>query len=478
MKIQEIRKLFFIYFIAHGLSLGFIDAYYYDDIILFTWDKKVLVSAYKQMNELFDYRFYMFLYLRPLGAAGASFISFFIFFFSALVFNKILNLFYSIRKETAYLSTILYLILPFGLIKFSLSIIPYLFCMFFFLLGWYFMIRSRVLSLFLFFISFNMQSLLVLYSLPILSYFFYEKKNNSLYPKEFLIFLIKRIEFTILPFLFFYIKFTFFKAFGVYEGYNEIYNIQYLFVNPALQFLDLFRSNLSIGFLIFGYFLAFLILKYYYNYFDVAKKNKQTNINFLIVIIGLAGSLFPYWILGHTPTFAGYSSRHQLLLLISMPLFIIYFLNFINKKYRKLSIIFILSLSFSINFKIYSDYYINYSKQKKLVEYIIKNKNSFSNNNIIIMNDKIKSPVVTYANKNNYIIYNGVFKRALKNEKNFVIDINELDDYASGKFDNKFNGYYLASQHKRQNNNNIVILTIETEGLLRFIFTHRKVFIN
>ena len=95
------------------------------------------------------------------------------------------------------------------------------------------------------------------------------------------------------------------------------------------------------------------------------------------------------------------------------------------------------------------------------------------------MNDKIKGPVVTYANNNNYIIYNGVFKRALKNEKNFVIDINELDDYASGKFDNKFNGYYLASQHKRQNNNNnIVILTIETEGFLRFIFTHRKVFIN
>jgi hypothetical protein len=94
------------------------------------------------------------------------------------------------------------------------------------------------------------------------------------------------------------------------------------------------------------------------------------------------------------------------------------------------------------------------------------------------MNDKIKSPVVTYANNNNYITYNGVFKRALKNEKNFVIDINELDDYASGKFDNKFNAYYLASEHKRQQSNNIIIFTIESQSFLRFVFTHRKIFVN
>jgi hypothetical protein len=478
MKIKEIRKLFFIYFIAHGLSLGFIDAHFYDDKFFFTWDKNVLVSTLKQINDLFDYRLYIFLYLRPLGAAGASFISFFLFFFSALAFNRVLNLFYPIRKETAYLLTILYLILPFGLIKFSLSIIPYLFCMFFFLLGWYFMIRSRVLSLFLFFISFNMQSLLVLYSLPILSYYFYEKKNKPLCTKEFLIFLIKRIEYTILPFLFFYIKFTFFKGVGPYQGYNEIYNIQYLFVNPVLQFLDLFRNNLSIGFLIFSYFLVFLILKYYYIYFDIPKKKNQTNINFLIVVIGVAGSLFPYWIVGHIPTFSSYSSRHQLLLLISMPFFIVYLLNFCNKKYHKLSVILILILSFSLNFKIYSDYYIDYFKQKKLIEYIVENKILFANNNIIIMNDKIRNSTVTYANNNNQIYSNANFKRALKNEKNFVININELDDYNSGKFDNQFSGYFLASQHKRINNNDIIILTIESEGFLKFVFTHKKVIIN
>jgi hypothetical protein len=323
-----------------------------------------------------------------------------------------------------------------------------------------------------------MQSLLVLYSLPFLSYYFYQKKNKLFYFKEFLIFLIKRIEFTILPFLFFYIKFTFFKGVGAYKGYNEIYNIEHLIVNPGLQILDLFRNNLSIGFLIFGFFLSLFILKYFYIYFDISRKKIQININFLIVIISIVGSLFPYWIVGHIPTFTGYSSRHQLLLLISMPLFIFYLLNFFNKKYRKLSITLILTLSFSINFKIYSDYYINYLQQKQLIEYIIKNKNSFSDNNVIIINNKIKSSTVTYANSNNYIYNNGIFKRALKNEKNFVIDINEFDHYANGKFDNKFNGYYLASEHKRQNNNNIIIFTVESQGFLRFVFTHRKIFIN
>ena len=49
MKIKEIRKLFLIYFVAHGLSLGFIDAQFYDDIFFFNWDKDVFISVIKQI---------------------------------------------------------------------------------------------------------------------------------------------------------------------------------------------------------------------------------------------------------------------------------------------------------------------------------------------------------------------------------------------------------------------------------------------
>ena len=251
-----------------------------------------------------------------------------------------------------------------------------------------------------------------------------------------------------------------------------------MIVNPILQFLDLFRNNLSIGFLILGYLSAFFILKYFYSFLKNSTVKKKSNFNIAVVITGIIGSLFPYWIVGHIPTFVAYSSRHQLLLLISMPFFIIYLLNFLKNKYQKLILLLVLTLCLSINFKIYFDYYIDYLKQKKLIEYIIKNKNLFSDNNLIIMNDKIRSSTVIYGNNNNHIYSNAVFKRALQNEKNFVIEINELEDYSNGKFDNKFNGYYLASQHMRLNNNSIIMVTIESHGFLKFIFSHRKIFIN
>jgi hypothetical protein len=476
MKIKEINKLFLIYIIAHGLSLGLIYAQFYDDIPFLNWDKEVLIFVENQKNIILDFSLHVILFLRSLRTEIYFILSFFLFFFSALVFNKIVNLFYPITKETGYLLTVFYLILPFGLVKFSLSVFFYLLCIFCFLLGWYFIIRSRILSLFFFFISFSMQSLLVLYSLPIISYFFYKKKKQLFCVKEFFLFLINNIYFIILPFIFFFIKFFFYKPIGYYENYNVNYNVRHLFSGPILQFLDLFRGNLSVGFLIFGCLVGFLILKYIYT--PINNYKKKNNINKLIPIIGLISSLFPYWIIGLIPTFSSFSSRHQLLLLISMPLFIIFFLSFFKKKYFKIFVILIVSLSLSINFKIYSEYYIEYLKQKKLITYLSDNKNLFYNNNVIIMNDKMKNTVVGQPNNNNQLYNNGIFKRALKNEKNFVININEIDDYTEVKLDNKFNGFYLATQHKRQYNNDIIILTIESEGFLKFVFSHRKILLT
>jgi len=474
MKIKEIFKLFLIYFIAHGLSLGLAYAQFYDDILFLNWDNNVLISLEKQKNQILDHQLYLILFLKSLKPEIFVLLSFFLFFFSALVFNKIVNTFYLIKKETGYLLTVFYLILPFGLIKFSFIIIYYLLCMFFFLLGWYFIIRSRLLSLFFFFLSFNMQSLLVLYSLPIISYFYHKKKNQLFSVKEFFFFLIRKIDLLILPFIFFFIKFFFYKGTGHYENYNTIYEIRSLILGPILQFLDLFRNNLSIGFLILGFLSAYLILKYILT--PLGSYKNKNNLNILIVITGIIGSLFPYWVVGHVPSFVSYTSRHQLLLLISMPLFIFFLFNSLKNKNIKISITLIIALSLSINFKIYSDYYIEYLKQKKFITYIGNNKDLFSNNNVIIMNDKIKNATVTYPNNNNSAYNNGIFKSILNNEKNFVININEVNDYINGKLDYKFNSINLASQHKRQNNNNFILFTIESDGYLKYNFSHKFIF--
>ena len=95
-----------------------------------------------------------------------------------------------------------------------------------------------------------------------------------------------------------------------------------------------------------------------------------------------------------------------------------------------------------------------------------------------VINDKIKNPIIAQPNNNNQVYNNGIFKRVFNNEKHFVININEIDDYTEGKLDDKFNGFHLAAQHKRQHNNNIIILTIESEGHLKIVINQKKFFLK
>ena len=70
-----------------------------------------------------------------------------------------------------------------------------------------------------------------------------------------------------------------------------------------------------------------------------------------------------------------------------------------------------------------------------------------------------------------HIFDNGIFKIALNHEKNFVINITQFDDYFSGKLCKKFNSYYNASEHNRDELNKVLILNIESYGFLKFNYT-------
>ena len=86
MKIKEIRKLFLIYFIAHGLSLGFFDAQFYDDINLFNWNKDFYNLAFKQINHIVPFS-RVFIFLRD-SAHVIPIFSFFLFFFFSSYFYE------------------------------------------------------------------------------------------------------------------------------------------------------------------------------------------------------------------------------------------------------------------------------------------------------------------------------------------------------------------------------------------------------
>jgi len=464
----SIKNLFFIYFLAHGLSLFFINSEFYDDRLFRNYEYKEFVSIFKQTNEFFHYRVHWFSFFLNYEQWISGLVSFGLFFFSAIVLQKIIETQFSLDNETISLFSLLYLTLPFGLIKFSYSIVPYIFCMTLFICGWYFIIKKRWLSLILFFFIFNMNSLLVLYCVPIFSFFLYNNKNLNI--KNLVYFSIKKIDFLVLPFFYFLIKVFFFKPYGIYENYNNQYDLINIFKGPFFQFLDLFRNNLTIGFLICGVSIAILIYKKYPQLFYKTK----VKFHYLIIIFAFFGSVFPYWIIGHTPTFSGYSASHQLLMLISFPFIFLYLLNFLTKDFYKFFILLILTLNFSINYKIYFDYFVEQKKINELNKFIISNEEFFTDNNIVILNDKYKNPTVSYS-KIEHSWNNALIKRVLGNEKNFVINIEQIQDYLDGKFDHKFTKQFLASEHQRVENPLFMILSIESYGFLRFKFSIHKI---
>ena len=154
---------------------------------------------------------------------------------------------------------------------------------------------------------------------------------------------------------------------------------------------------------------------------------------------------------------------------LSFTFMIIYIINKINIRYQKIILIFIFTLSLGTNFKIYSDYLIESIKQKKFFVFIRNNKEILSEINLIMINDKTKNPTISYY-QSNPRYFNGLFKLALNNEKNFVINISEKENYFLGKYDEQFNKIEIASEHIRKKISNIYILNIESHGFLKYEF--------
>ena len=464
-KISNVHKLFFIYCISHIGSLIVSQGIYYDDFVFYNLSDYDFKFNFIHISDLFNFRFHIFFILKNLSPFYNGIIAFIIFFFSSVIFQKVLEKYFLLNKNKIFLIILLYLVLPFGIIKFSLSIIPYLICLNFFFIGWYFMNGQRILSLIFFFLSFNLNSLLMLFSLPFLSYFLYCNKKSNFKLIIFFNFFKKNFDLVILPFLFYGIKILFFQPEKYYENYNQNYNFVNLFIYSLRQFFDLFRDNLSVGFFLTGIAISIFILKFIFKF--QAFEFKKKSINIYIAVVGILSSLIPYWIIGHTPAFVGYYSRHQLLLLITVPFVIIYILENTHKKNLIFVLVLILSIAFSMNFKIYGDYFKDYLRQQSIANFVNKNKKNFEGINVIVDTNLTNNSLIRFSLVTPKL-NNAFYKMILKNEKNFVIQMHQIDDYLNGEFDTKFNSWNFASEHVRIEKPNFIFVNTISKGFANY----------
>lgn len=408
------------YLINHGLILLIPNALFWDDWLFYDVSSENLFNFCSQFGCFFNFNAYVFTTLNQVGLWSYKLLTLFLIFGSGLAINQILKSNNLFSNEARLILVILYLALPFFAARVSLVIIVYSICIFLFFSAWAIMNKYRILSLLLFFGSFQMASLLVFYAVPFMESFY---RNQDFSLKSLLSFIVKKIDFVLLPFIYWGIKFLYFRPNGIYKNYNEEFSLESLFMSPLYMIWNWINIEISLLIFLFSLPIFTIILK---KLIDVSHLKFQFS-HLTLFLVGcfvfFAGG-FAYWVLGLTPIFNDWNSRHQALLFLGTSLIILALIMLLSKRLKLIALSVILSLAISINVPSYLSFYLDWQKQQSLIE-LIKNDSLIEKSDLVIFKDLTNS-LNAFNRYFRSFEWNGIMAKAFNNEKRMGLN---SDDY-------------------------------------------------
>lgn len=449
--------IFIIYFISHFGILIIPNAIYWDDWILVHSSTDKLFEEFKLAGSFLNFGGYLHCMLLYIGPWSYKILTFVLMFCSGIILKKILNKCEFICKNSQILIILFFLILPFNSARVALINFPYTLSLFLFLMAWFFMGKNRLLSLSLFFLSFNTQSFLVFYTIPFFYYFYYT--NNQVIKQDKLLkFSYRNLDYLILPFVFFILKITFFIPYGIYEGYNENYSLYNIFLGFIRTFLYTLTFEIKFIPFIFIFLSTLFFSKKYIKKDFIFSSNYLVILGIFILILGA----FPYWVVGHSPSFHDWNSRHQLLFPIGTSLFLVGLLNYIKTGYKKLYISCIVTLSILLNLNNYKDFYFDWKKQEIIIS-LLREENAISSANYIVFDDR---SMQLNANNRYYRDYewNGIVAEAFNNSSVLCTSLNKYESNSSIFTDSTISNNSLNSRPS------VFLVTINYRGGFRSFF--------
>ncbi|MFY4764491.1 hypothetical protein ACOTVQ_06605 [Aliarcobacter butzleri] len=437
--------LFFIYFIVNIPLLANLNAIYWDDWTLVGHSletlNKTFLGAVGYSGYATSYLHYFM--INDLGIYSYRLLTFILLFLSGFFVYMILTTLKIFSLKDRFFITLFFLVAPLYSAKIALIDFPYTFYSAIFFLSFYILsihiynlgIIKRIFILTLFFISFLVNSILIFYAI-VLIYIFYKTYDiQSSFIRNFIYFLKTKIDFIILPIIYYCIKSIYFIPNGAHEGYNTISlfkmvnpegylkTIVYSFFEPILNsFSDLLYliSILFVFILFFNYFRKMNIL----DNIKYENENKKIILGFLIFILGAMA----YLAVGKIPKHDDWNSRFQLLLPLGFSLIYYYVLNEIFKK-QYLNYLLILSIvSFGFfHFKEQIKYNIDWYYQESIIENFKVSEKIKNNSTFIFINN-----LGNNLNNRNFRFYelNGMSRFVLNDDSKLFVENSELiDDY-------------------------------------------------
>ena len=202
--------LFIIYSLSHVWIFFISDAFFWDDWILDNSKDTEIIKYFTLAGH--PWLGYLHIILENLGPSFYRFLTFFLMLITGFLFDLILLRTSKFNLDERFLLVAFFLVVPVNISRVLMITIPYTICYFLFFFAWYLKPINKLLSYFLFFISFATNSLLVFHLLPISYYYFIENKEKISF-KCILKYLKNNLIFISLPIFYYLLKIFYFKPF-------------------------------------------------------------------------------------------------------------------------------------------------------------------------------------------------------------------------------------------------------------------------
>lgn len=440
---KTIFTLFTIYTIANLFLLLNYNGIYWDDWALYNNEYDVLLNMHIQAAGKQGYIStpirYIFANTGDIGFFLSKVLIFLFLFCTGYFLFKVLKRFEFFSPIDRFFIVLFFIIAPLNsakiaLINFQGNLRVFVFFFAFYLVIQYlFEKENRILLrgfiLLLFFLTFGTNSLLVFYAIVPLYIFYVTYSHKDSFNKNVFIFIKTKIDFILLPIVFYIMKSIYIMPSGLYQGYNKIQienilNLDMYYQTFILSFIEPIQLSIqNISSLIIVAFVLLLLLSNVFSRQNNDMNKKDIYLLTLGFIVFFLGA-FAYLAVGKIPNLNDWESRFQVLLPLGFS-FILYYgvqiisnlLNF--KTVIKYFVYLILIISFIIfHVKDQIKYNIDWFYQQSIIE-----------------NFKTTEQIVQHST---FVVENELYDKLAKSRTLRFYELNGMSKEAFGKDDKLF----------------------------------------
>jgi hypothetical protein len=316
----------------------------------------------------------------------------------------------------------------------------------------------RLFTLVLFFLSFYTNSILFFYYSLFLIWALKKRKTAFCSLSAILKFVISKLDYLFLPFIFFGIKLIYFPSYGTYSIYNQLRLYPNLIRDTLTCFMQgIFYSlrplltilNLPIPTL-FSFLLFLSAISYISYKYIITNKIRTARYDLTLLSFGVIFwffAFFPYAIINRVPSTI-YESRHLLLITIPMSLITIAMINIVCRVFmfspdQKNAIFCLLLYIFAVNnFMNYIEWQFRWVKDRSIMSGIIDNSLA-KKSSVFLIHDSTEDYGLV-PNKRHWYEWSSFFKMTWGEEKWVACNADkyELMRNEINSLKDKYKGFY------------------------------------